>query len=494
MFMKKFGKIIALLLCVMASLSVIACGGGNGGSVGDSVKDDVGKIGKRGEKGTLSLNVYAAGYGTDWITSAVSLFLQDNAGVKYYLEASPLALSAVKTQLENGNCKDDVILVSAADYESYVAKGYIEDLTDVYQSVIPDSGKKVEEVIDANVMADKVINGKKYGIPWQDNPPSGLIYNKKMFERYGWAIPETMDEFWTLCDKIAEDTEGSVAPLTFGGADGNGYLYTNFPQWLSECYGANGMKEFFRLGSPEVYSVQQEGRAKVYSTLARLTKGKTSKGTDITLDGSVGATAITAQSNFINGRAAMIVGGTYFPTEMVDYIKIKNFDAGYMPMPHINADKKSIDGSKDTSNVLFSSDNGVFAIPVSAANKDLAKQFLIHMLTEKSYSSFVKATHGLLRPLKGVKVNTDGFDAFTLAAFNGFYHDDKAERVYAVTPNKVLEKDILAVFFAYEGGFFNRIAGAESYEAAKSIAEGCTANEISCVLKKWDANKNEWKI
>ena len=128
------------------------------------------------------------------------------------------------------------------------------------------------------------------------------------------------------------------------------------------------------------------------------------------------------------------------------------------------------------------------------ANKDLAKQFLIHMLTEKSYSSFVKATHGLLRPLKGVKVNTDGFDAFTLAAFNGFYHDDKAERVYAVTPNKVLEKDILAVFFAYEGGFFNRIAGAESYEAAKSIAEGCTANEISCVLKKWDANKNEWKI
>ena len=243
-----------------------------------------------------------------------------------------------------------------------------------------------------------------------------------------------------------------------------------------------------------MYSVQQEGRAKVYSTLARLTKGKTSKGTDITLDGSVGATAITAQSNFINGRAAMIVGGTYFPTEMVDYIKIKNFDAGYMPMPHINADKKSIDGSKDTSNVLFSADNGVFAIPASAANKDLAKQFLIHMLTEKSYSSFVKATHGLLRPLKGVKVNTDGFDAFTLAAFNGFYHDDKAERVYAVTPNKVLEKDILAVFFAYEGGFFNRIAGAESYEAAKSIAEGCTANEISCVLKKWDANKNEWKI
>ena len=63
--------------------------------------------------------------------------------------------------------------MSAADYESYVAKGYIEDLTDVYQSVIPDSGKKVEEVIDANVMADKVIkikSGKVESIEVNENP------------------------------------------------------------------------------------------------------------------------------------------------------------------------------------------------------------------------------------------------------------------------------------------------------------------------------------
>lgn len=489
--MKKNNKLIALLLSIIASFSLIACGGGNSGDNNNSGKAE---IGKRGEDGTLSLNLYAAGYGTDWITSAIQLFVDDNAGVKYYLEANPLALSAVKTQLENGNCKDDIILVGAADYETYVVKGYIEDLSDLYEETIPDSGKKVKDVIDENVMTGKTINGKVYGIPWQDNPPSGLIYNKKMFDRYGWTIPGTMDEFWTLCDRIATDTEGSVAPLTFGGADGNGYLYTNFPQWLSECYGAEGMKEFFKLESPDSFAVQESGRAKIYSTIAKLTKGKTSNGTDITLDGSVGATAITAQSNFINGRAAMIVGGTYFPTEMVDYIKLKNFEAGYMPMPHINADKKSLDGTMDTSNVLFSSDNGMFAIPTTAKNKDLAKKFLAHMLTSKSYSSFVKATHGLLRPLKGVSVDTTGFDDFTLSAFKGFYHDDNAARVYAVSANKVIEKDVLSIFFAYEGGFFSRIAGAESYESAKSIAEGCTANEISLVYKKWDAGKNQWKM
>ena len=58
---------------------------------GDKISNAIQKAmltetGKRGEKGTLSLNVYAAGYGTDWITSAISLFLQDNAGVKYYLD------------------------------------------------------------------------------------------------------------------------------------------------------------------------------------------------------------------------------------------------------------------------------------------------------------------------------------------------------------------------------------------------------------------------
>lgn len=489
--MKIFKKITAFALGVALCLSAVGCGGGSGDSSGGNGKIE---MGKRGEEGTLSLNVYAAGYGTDWITSAVTLFIEDNPNVKYYLEASPLALSAVKTQLENGNCKDDVILVNAADYESYVAKGYIEDLSDVYETVIPDGEKKVKDVVDENFMANKTLNDKIYGIPWQDNPPSGLIYNKKMFERYGWTIPETMDEFWALCDKIAVDTEGSVAPLTFGGADGNGYLYTNFPQWLAECYGADGMKEFFKMESPDAYVNQADGRNKVYSTIAKLTKGKTSNGSDIVLEGSVGATAITAQSNFINGRAAMVVGGTYFPTEMVEYITIKNFEAGYMPMPHINSDKKSVDGSKDTSNVLFSSDNGVFAIPATAKNKDLAKRFLVHMLTEKSYSAFIKSTHGLLRPLKDIKVNTEGFDDFTLAAFNGFYHDDKTERVYAVSDNKVIEKDVLSVFFAYEGGFFNRIAGANSYEDAKNVAEGCVANEITCVYKKWDANKNEWKM
>ena len=48
--MKKFGKIIALILCITASLSAFACGGGKDSSGRDSGKSE---IGKRGEKGTL---------------------------------------------------------------------------------------------------------------------------------------------------------------------------------------------------------------------------------------------------------------------------------------------------------------------------------------------------------------------------------------------------------------------------------------------------------
>ena len=473
-------KIGFLFLAVIMLLSFAGCGGTT----------------KKGVEGTLAITVYSAGYGTEWIDEAVRLFKEDNPGVEVDLETSPLAFSSVQTMLENGNCTDDIILVGAANYRSFISRGYLEDLSGMYETVIPGTEKKVKDVVAKDAI-DKYTteDGKIYGIPWQENFASGLVYNKSMFERYGWDedLPETMDEFWDFCDRIVKDTEGAITPLTYGGADGNGYLYTNFPQWLMEYYGYDGFMEFLQLESPAVYEEHAEGRTKIYETIARLTKGKTDSGNNITLPGSEGATAITAQTNFVNGQVAMIVNGQWFMTEMAEYLELRNFEVGFLPMPHINADKKSGDGQTDTSDVRFTSDNGVMAIPSTAVNKDLAEKFLVHMLTSESYSSFVKATHGLLRPLRGIEVDTTGFDDFTLSAYEYFNANGNAKVNYSYSKDLMIENSELAIFFAYNGGFFSRITGAATYEQALEIARGCVANEISCVYEKWDSGANQWK-
>ncbi len=479
--MKKLNKLLVLGLAGMMALPAVACGGGG---LGES------------KEGTLNICVYAAGYGREWIDDAVRIYQQANPGIEVEVEASPLALSDTKTLLENNNCPYDVVLVGADQYPTFVANGYLEDLSDMYEMTIPDSGKKVSEVV-APGLIDKysTAEGKIYGITWQENYASGLVYNKKMFERYGWDqdLPETMDEFWAFCDKIVTDTQGAVTPLTYGGGDAWGYLFTNFPQWLMECYGFESYEKFLDFESPAVFEAQEAGRKKIYETIARFTKGTTSSGQQIALPGSEGATAITSQSNFVNGQTAMQVNGPYFLTEMSEYMQLKNFEVGFMPMPHINADKKSMDGTVDTSNVRYSADNGVFAVPASSKNKAEAKNFLVSMLTSESYTSFVKHCNGLRRGLIGIEVDTTQLNDFSKQVYEYFYADGNVQTSYKYSYNRMIENGDIALFMAHDGGYFPRITAHDDYASALAFAQGCYSNEIALVYDRWDGGKNEWK-
>ncbi|NCC55122.1 MAG: carbohydrate ABC transporter substrate-binding protein, partial [Erysipelotrichia bacterium] len=46
------------------------------------------------------------------------------------------------------------------------------------------------------------INGKLFQIP-TINSIHGIIYNKTLFQQHGWQVPQTIDEFYTLCEQIS---------------------------------------------------------------------------------------------------------------------------------------------------------------------------------------------------------------------------------------------------------------------------------------------------
>ena len=146
-------------------------------------------------EGTVVITVYAAGYGTDWLDEAIKEYQKTDPDVKFYPSGDPLAFETVKTKLENGTCTDDIILVSSSYYNQFVSSGYLEDLSDVYSSTIPGTDKTVASVIPEQIKNIRTKDGKIYGIPWQQNNGSGLVYNVEMFNKYGWKLPETMDEF-----------------------------------------------------------------------------------------------------------------------------------------------------------------------------------------------------------------------------------------------------------------------------------------------------------
>ena len=56
-----------------------------------------------------------------------------------------------------------------------------------------------------------------YGLPYMANA-AGVLYNRDIFDEYGWEVPETYDEFIALCEQIEQEAP-DIYPLYFGFKD-----------------------------------------------------------------------------------------------------------------------------------------------------------------------------------------------------------------------------------------------------------------------------------
>lgn len=65
---------------------------------------------------------------------------------------------------------------------------------------------------DAETLLPASVNGHVNLLPGP-SMLSGILYNQTLFERYGWEVPHTIDEFLALCDRITADTGGQVIPF-----------------------------------------------------------------------------------------------------------------------------------------------------------------------------------------------------------------------------------------------------------------------------------------
>ena len=448
----------------------------------------------------IKVSVYAAGYGTGWISEACRVYSDNHPDVSFSIEANARMFDTIKTRLESNTCDSDIVLIANYNYTSLVARGVLEDLSDVYESVIPDTeGTKVKDVIPEIQYNYRIRNGKPYGMPWQDANPSGFIYNKKMFRDNGWTVPDTMEGFFALCDKIGEAnlTYGNgqkVAPLVYGGGQQSGYTANMFNQWICEYYGYEYMNgTFLKYESPEIYSYTQEGRQKAFETMAKLLKGSTKNGSAIALAGSNSLTAQAAQREFIQGHAAMDICGNWFPTEMTAYLKgFPDFEFGYMPLPHVNADKKDKDGY-DSSKVRYSLDGNILCVPASSEHKEIAKDFLVSMYTKESYQTFVKENNGVLRPMN-VEIDASGLNDFAKASYDYFSAGKSSGQfIYECSLSPMSLNGYLATYISQNGNLPSNLINAASYEAAMAIAKSAAADDYPRALEMWDSANNKWK-
>lgn len=486
---------------------------------------------KRFSNDDNSLEIYVAnfGYGYEWIYDLLDDFgsqpeiQQKYPNFKYDVSSNTSRTQALDKILQGETNTVDLFfsITTAADkYESTYSGGkpYFEDLSDLYATQVPGEDVTFEEKLDDNFLKMSTftrLDGTTtyYAVPWVAGM-QGMLYNKSAFERLGIEVPNTTVDLYKVCEQIVAKGE---TPFVFSSKE-NYWTCMMFLLWWAQYEGAENYANFYqgiveengkKTMSRDVF--RQTGRLRSLEVIQSLIYYPTDF-----IHENVNTLVFTqAQAKFLIGEGLMMPNGDWFETEMSKTKEEDNVTDvfTFMKTPVISSITEKLE-NKDMSDETLSAiidaiDSGAtkkedlpeelassvsendFAkiyearklvlpvgnhnafVPAYATAKELAKDFLLYLATDRANYLFIEATNGASMPFK--------YDV-----------EEKAPELYASLPD--IQKDRLdmqsdAIFMMNENtyaavyyGGISRFTGdrtsVESLMTVKNSSYQKTAQQI----------------
>lgn len=336
----------------------------------------------------MSIAYYDGQYGNGWIQAIAKAYKKKNPSVKIRLEPDMALVKKAQGILSLQN-PPDILFLPQTNWQRFVKKGELENLTDFFKTKV-DGGKTLEQKIQFRCLVNCKYGGKYWVVPWDDGI-QGFIYNKKLFVQHKWRVPKTMKGFYSLLKQIKA---AGIIPIAWDGDDiANWSAVVN--NWWAQCEGTDGMNNYLKLRSPHVYL--QKGRLYSLEEYQKLVSDKTNS-----MDNVISAGRADAQELFYSGKTAMMLGGSW--QGCLDGPKVpEGFIMRMMRTP-------ALDKARDAS-VNVEAAGGFAAIPVLAANKSRAEDFLRFMSTDSMLKLYTKKTSSP-RPLYYDAAATEGLGGF----------------------------------------------------------------------------------
>lgn len=160
----------------------------------------------------------------------------------YTIVSEPTQNDAYKEKIviamSSGECPDIYMSWGGAPLQEYVKSGYAKDVTELYKK----NGLNDKIIQSGTDMV--TIDGRIYGVPYENVSASGIYYNKKIFEELGLEVPETIGELETVCDTLVEN---GIVP----------FALANATKWTGSFYYMNlvnryaGMEPFEKAAAGE---------------------------------------------------------------------------------------------------------------------------------------------------------------------------------------------------------------------------------------------------
>ena len=238
--------------------------------------------------------------------------------------------------------------------------------------------KKVynEDVVLQDAFLDDILSlfeddGKTFFIPFQVIS-SGFFYDNKMFEEYGAEPADTWDEFIDLTHSFKEK---DISPLA---QDGNiGFYNAYYFYWLSTRI--NGPDAFYKaVGDETGKEWDNPGFLDAAKKIEELAKD------DVFIKGYEGSQFPAAQTQWAQGKAAMILNGSWLPHETEGYAS-EEFEYSVFPFPEVEGGKGN--NSAEVELIGWAAPKG--------ANVEAVEDFILFGMQEKYQQQVVDEVNNI---------------------------------------------------------------------------------------------------
>ncbi len=195
--MKKSKKIVAIVLTLLMSVLLVACGakGTSDTKGGDNASTTPG--GNDTKKSDVTISFMAS---QDWIQDAeldLAKKFTEQTGIKvdYQIVPSEQYPSLLMTKLNTGECTD-IFCGQSGKFD-------IQTQYNVQKNALDLTKESWTKNVDKLAAEELTVNGVMYGQPIQDvSAVWAVAYNKQIFSDLGLSIPTNYAEFKQVCEKI----------------------------------------------------------------------------------------------------------------------------------------------------------------------------------------------------------------------------------------------------------------------------------------------------
>lgn len=300
--MKLRKRIIALTLALLLAATLAGCGSNPPAATGSSAPSAAGG----GEEVTLTMGSWR----TDDVAQMEALLaaykeVAPNVTIQFQPTNPPDYNSTLRLQLDSGTGPDLMYARSYAAGQELYNAGYFTDCSNF---------AGMENFSDTAKAPWMTTDGKMFAVPFAA-VSHGVYYNKTLFEKEGLAIPETWEDFMTLCKTLKDK---GYTPLANGLGDEWDILECFFLSMVPSYIGTGEARVAYETGEKKM---NDEAWVAAYTAIAQTAP--------FLPEGYAAVTYNDSQALFSTEQAAMFVDGSWTAGVYNDV----SFDWGVFPVP-----------------------------------------------------------------------------------------------------------------------------------------------------------------